>query len=416
MASDSSKYKILPGSRVSFRVKINPDDLKKTSKKIFSQIKSSVNVSGFRPGKAPKEKIIATYGFIKFQEEVFGNAVDQKAQDFLREHNFFALNFVDSKTIKDEKNKDITTIEIIVEIHPQIELGDISKIKTTPIKIPETTEKEVNNVLESFMAEHEIAKEIKAPAKDKNLVEVSFRAKDQKGEVIPRTEAEKINFRLGVGHYLEDLEKGIKGMKAGENKKVPVKFPEKYFNKELAGKTVDFEVEVFRVREINPEKVEIEEIQKIFPEISSVDDLRKDIKRTITHEKESREMKTKSKEYLESLRGISKGDIPLSWIEETKRNATEEQKKDPEALEKSIKVEILDEFVKSKLVKNLGLELEPEEEVFIQKKVEERKRSEQKFDPENYFAFMKIETLFLKHLGNIFLPKPKEEKSLPSKK
>ena len=53
---------------------------------------------------------------------------------------------------------------------------------------------------------------------------------------------EGVLLTLGEGHFLEDFEEGVIGMKVGETKDVPVTFPENYGAAELAGKKAIFKI------------------------------------------------------------------------------------------------------------------------------------------------------------------------------
>lgn len=71
---------------------------------------------------------------------------------------------------------------------------------------------------------------------------------------------------MEVHQFIEDFQKNLLGMKAGEEKTFDVKFPENYQSKELAGKTAQFEVCVRRVLNEIPSKVAEKalELQKQF--------------------------------------------------------------------------------------------------------------------------------------------------------
>ena len=59
---------------------------------------------------------------------------------------------------------------------------------------------------------------------------------------------------LGQGQMLPDFEKGLKGIKAGDQKTIKVKFPKDYHADDLAGKTAQFAINTHRVEsEILPE-------------------------------------------------------------------------------------------------------------------------------------------------------------------
>jgi trigger factor len=62
---------------------------------------------------------------------------------------------------------------------------------------------------------------------------------------------------IGEGHYLEEFENGLIGMKVGETKDVPVTFPENYGATDLAGKKAIFKITLNEITgtKIYPEKL-----------------------------------------------------------------------------------------------------------------------------------------------------------------
>jgi trigger factor len=65
---------------------------------------------------------------------------------------------------------------------------------------------------------------------------------------------ENFVIKLGDAHISEDFDKGVVGMNPGDEKEITTSFPEDYFNKKLAGHTVDFKVKLNEIRkEVLPE-------------------------------------------------------------------------------------------------------------------------------------------------------------------
>ena len=56
-----------------------------------------------------------------------------------------------------------------------------------------------------------------------------------------------IEIIIGDGKFLKDFEKGVIGLKAGDNKEVDVVFPSDYHQKKLAGKEAKFDIKVNKV-------------------------------------------------------------------------------------------------------------------------------------------------------------------------
>ena len=70
-----------------------------------------------------------------------------------------------------------------------------------------------------------------------------------KGEAFAGGQGNEVPVVLGEGQMLPDFEKGLKGVKAGDEKTFKVKFPKEYHAEELAGKKVEFAIKVHRVEE-----------------------------------------------------------------------------------------------------------------------------------------------------------------------
>jgi trigger factor len=69
------------------------------------------------------------------------------------------------------------------------------------------------------------------------------------GQAFEGSTGDDVAVILGSGRMLKDFEAGIIGVKAGEQKQVAVPYPAEYHNKDLAGRTADFTVQVKKVEE-----------------------------------------------------------------------------------------------------------------------------------------------------------------------
>jgi trigger factor len=69
------------------------------------------------------------------------------------------------------------------------------------------------------------------------------------GKGFEGSEGKDVAVVLGAGRMLKDFETGITGVKAGDQKQVAVTYPAEYHNKDLAGRTAEFSVQVKKVEE-----------------------------------------------------------------------------------------------------------------------------------------------------------------------
>jgi trigger factor len=304
-------FKKLSGSRLSFTLTIPEEAIKKSHKKTIDQFRKHVAVKGFRKGHAPEEVVISSVGLERISFDAMNRAVDEAYQQFIATHKLRPIQ-VPKVDVKDFKKKPLE-VEVEVEVYPEIELGDYKKIKIEKLKV-EVTDQEVEDVLETLMTDAKLGKEVKREAKKKDLVTVDFAGKDKKGDIIPNTEGKNHPFRLGFNHFLEDLEKGIEGMKIGEEKEVKVKFPKDYHGKDLAGNTIPFTVKLHKVEEISAKNITDADVAKITGENQSVKEFKEQIKTIITGNKTKTERKKKQEEYSEKFLKYVKADLPESWV------------------------------------------------------------------------------------------------------
>ena len=323
-----ANYKKIAGSKVSFTLKIEESDLKKAQKSVIAQSKANLSIKGFRKGHAPDDVVISQLGIEKMYYESLNKAIDKNYRNFIETEKLAVI--AAPKVELGEGDKMPQEVKCEVEVFPGVELGDYKKLKIKKTKIA-ITEKEISDVLETLCAQMNFGTIVKRAAKKSDLIEADFGAFDEKGVAIPNTSGENQKFRLGMGHFLEDLEKAFEGMKAGEAKdKVKVKFPKTYHSKDFANKTINFKIKLHEVFEIDPEKLDEDTIEKLSGKKQSLADFKKQIKETITTNKKQESEKRDLAIYNKDLAKITKVDLPETWIANELKNRMERVKQNPQ--------------------------------------------------------------------------------------
>lgn len=307
----ATAYKKLPQSIVEFSVEISKEDLAKSQKSVIQKFKANVSVKGFRKGHAPDDMVIASVGMEAIAGESFNRAIDAKYREFVVANK---LSPISQPDVKIDEKKDPMVVTVTVEVYPEVAIGDYKKLKIELPKV-EVTESEIDDVVETILSDMKISKTVDRAAKKKDLVELDFRGKDDKGETITNTEGKNQKLRIGLGFMLEDLEKGIEGLKAGEERKdIKVKFPKAYHGKEMAGKTILFDVKVHSVGEISAKNIDEATIEKVTGAKKSMADFRNDLKELVIGNKSKSHKEEKSREFDQKLAKIVTVELPASWI------------------------------------------------------------------------------------------------------
>ena len=246
----------------------------------YKTLKKTAKVKGFRPGKTPRGVLERLYKK-DVNADVTGKLIQDAYVDALKKTE---LKVVGSPTV-DPPELPATgdyCFDAAVEVQPEIADIDFTglKLKKTLYQASDEEVEVQIQMMQKNLAKREPIDE-ERPARAGDFVQVDYEGfKDGK----PFEETKKTeNFviKLGDGHISEDFDKGVIGMNPGEEKEVTASFPDDYFNKKLAGHTVDFKVKLNEIRkEVLPE-IDDEMAKQLGP-FTTLDEVREKIRENLT--------------------------------------------------------------------------------------------------------------------------------------
>jgi trigger factor len=209
----------------------------------------TAKIKGFRPGKVPPKVVRQRYGK-QVREEVLSEVLQKSYTQAVTQEK---LNPAGGPKIETEDDNGKTfAFTATFEIMPEVKLKDLEKIK---IEKPDVTigDADIDDMLTNLRKQKASWEEVARKSADGDRVVIDFVGK-LKGEVFPGGEGKEYPVVLGAGQMLPDFEKGLLGVKAGEETTFKVKFPKEYHAEDLAGKKADFEIIVHHVEgEVLPE-------------------------------------------------------------------------------------------------------------------------------------------------------------------
>jgi trigger factor len=219
---------------------------------VDSRLKSvgrTAKIKGFRPGKVPAKVVRQRYGQ-QVREEVLGEVLQKSYSAAVTQEK---LNPAGRPKIDTEDDNGKTfAFTATFEIMPEVVLKDLENIK---IDKPEVTigDEDIDDMLMNLRKQKAAWEDVDRKSADGDRVTVDFLGK-LKGEAFQGGEGKDYPVELGAGQMLPDFEKGLTGVKAGDETTIKVKFPKEYHAEELAGKKADFDITVHRVEaEVLPE-------------------------------------------------------------------------------------------------------------------------------------------------------------------
>lgn len=224
------------------RVELPIGPIEKQVDSRLQKVGRTAKIKGFRPGKVPAKVVRQRFGK-QVRKEVLNEVLQQSYSEAVMREN---LNPAGGPKIETEDdNGETFAFTATFEVMPEVKLENLEKIK---IERPEVTisDKDVDDMLMKLRKQKATWEVVERKSGEGDRVVIDFVGK-LSGEAFPGGEGKDYPIVLGAGQMLPDFEKGLKGVKAGDEKSFKVKFPKDYHAEDLAGKKVDFTVNVHRV-------------------------------------------------------------------------------------------------------------------------------------------------------------------------
>ena len=219
----------------------------------YEEIKSTVNLKGFRPGKVPREILKRQFGKAVFSE-VLDKVLKETSTKAIQENKIKPAGQpkLDLKTFGEDK--DLEYILSITEL-PKVEIKSIENIKFDEytVKIDEKeTDKRIKEISKSQPSFKDASTDTKA--KEGDLVIFDYTATvDEKS--FKGGEGKNTQLTLGKDLFLKNFDKQLLGVKKGDEKIVEAFLPENFPEKELKNKKAKFNCKILNLR--NPEETKI---------------------------------------------------------------------------------------------------------------------------------------------------------------
>lgn len=308
--------KKLSDTKVELTISLGREELSAAEQVALTKMAGDVKVPGFRKGKVPVSVAAKHVNPAALQEQTLDNALSKAVAEAFMAEKIQALDrpAVDVKKFVPGQELEFTAE---VEIIPPVKLGNYKKLKAKRQAV-KVEDKEVEEIITRMRENFTEKTEVKRAAKEGDEAVIDFTGK--KDDVpFDGGAAKDFALKLGSGQFIPGFEEGVVGHKAGETFDLKLTFPKDYHAKELAGADVVFTVTLHKVNELSLPEVNDEFAAKCGP-FTSADELKADIKREITAQKE-READEKLKDDLVGeLAEASKVALPELLIDDQIRS------------------------------------------------------------------------------------------------
>jgi len=271
----------------------------------------NVRMPGFRPGKVPLKLIAQTYG-PQVRSEVLGDAVQKAFSDAVRDAKLKVAGYprIERKDVANEKSLEFSAT---FEVYPEVKVGDIS---ATTIERPQVSvdDAAVDRTIEILRKQRTTFVAAQRAARDGDRLSVDFDGAID-GQPFAGGKAENFVFILGEGRMLPGFEAAARSMGAGEAKTFPLKFPDDYHGKEVAGKEASFALKVLKVEEPKLPELDADFAKSLGVADGDVAKMRGEIRGNVEREVAKRVEARVKAQTLQALLDATPIDLPKSLID-----------------------------------------------------------------------------------------------------
>ena len=332
----------------------------------YEEIKGTVNLKGFRPGKVPREILRRQFGKAVFSE-VLDKVLKETSTKALEENKIKPAGQpkLDLKIYGEDK--DLEYIMSVTEL-PKVDIKSLADIKFDEysVKIDEIeADKRIKDIAKSQPNFKDAPADTQSKEGDLLTFDYTATVDDNpfKGN-----EGKNTQLTLGKDLFLKGFDKQLIGTKKGDEKIVEATLPENYPEKELVNKKAKFTCKINSIK--NPEEVKINDDFAKNLGAKDLKDLKSLISKQINDEYKNSLDRLSKNQILKEIEKFQISEIPENLIEEevkilsqgmSEEDAKKSKKNFEDIAKKRIKVGlILNEFGEQNQIKVTEQELQTE--------------------------------------------------------
>lgn len=238
--------KDLDKSQIELTIEVSLDEIKPHLDKAATQLAAKNKIPGFRPGKAPYDLVKNKFGEMAILQAAVDSVVSETYFKAVTREKIQTVGQPQINVEKIAPNNPIV-YKAIVALVPKITLGNWQSLSVKKQTI-KATDEDIDKTIKQLQSMNVKEKVVDRAIKKGDKAEIDFEVSINKA-VIEGGKHHKYPIVIGEGNMIPGFEDELTGMKKDEEKKFSLKFPDKYFQENLAGKEHDFRVKVIEVYE-----------------------------------------------------------------------------------------------------------------------------------------------------------------------
>ena len=314
----------LSGVKRKLTIEVPSTEVTQAVDRAYRDLGKKAKVKGFRPGKVPRS-ILEMYYHKDIDHDVSEALVRRSLAEALKDKGVDAINLSWPEPVPPVVTGEDYCYSVEIEVAPEFAAEDYLGLTLAAPEVA-VTDAEVEARLEEIRQGNAI---LKPPSEDRGAQAGDFVVLDYQthfaGQPVEGGKSEGTYVEVGTGKFNAEFETNLLGLKAGAEARFPVALPDDFANPLIAGKVVDFAVNVQEVKEKVVPELDDTFAKNLGGNFQTVADLRTAVREDIIKGKEQERQALLENQVSDRLLARHQFEVPPSLITQEQENMLRDQ-------------------------------------------------------------------------------------------
>ena len=297
-------------------IEVDPESLKPDHSAVCNKYQRQARVPGFRQGKTPMSLILQRFKN-EIREDFLEASVQKHLLEAIKTENLQPLDHPHIHELSYNEGEPLRfTAEF--EVLPELNLSNYRgrEIERVPVEVKEEEVEATIKTMQERMAQYLPVTGRAIQTGDFAVISYIGKLGDPSKKDI---EAKDTYCEVGSDNTLPEFSENLLGAQAGDKKSFPVKYPNDFPNKELAGTEVQYDIEVQDIRQKQVPELN-DEFAKDAGQYGSLEELRNKVRESITSNKEQAAQSDMQEKLVELIIQNNPFDVPGVMVKKQTEN------------------------------------------------------------------------------------------------
>ena len=261
-------------------IEVPPDEVESRLIEVSRRFQQQVSLPGFRKGKVPLDRVRQDYA-AEIEREFLERFIPEVTQRAIHETELKAVVPPAVQNLKFTPGQPLQ-FDAVVDVVPEITTADWKGFSLTR-RVRAVDEAAIDAMMHQMREESAVFSDVDRAAGQGDVLLMDSQRLDANGRRLSGTRTKGARILLGAPELLPDLESGLLGAEAGQERTLAVTYPADFRQAELAGQTVRYIVNIKKIQEKKLRELDDNFARDVFG-LDSYATLRDRVKHNLEHE------------------------------------------------------------------------------------------------------------------------------------